>query len=81
MCRAWGVMMNREKMRAETAELLIWKGNCLKLKEEQLSTIEAQLSDWAKNMYDPKRIEQRVNNTLPFKRLQELAAQHKKRTQ
>ena len=85
MCREWGVMLNREKMRAETAELLTWKGNYLKLKEErckekeeQLNTMEAQLVDRAKNMYDPKHLEQCVKNTLPFKKLQELTTQHEK---
>ena len=63
---------------AETAELLTWKGNYLKLKEEQLNTIEAQLVDRANNMYDPKQIEQCVNNALPFKKLQELTTQYKK---
>jgi len=63
---------------AETAELLTWKGNYLKLKEEQLNTIEAQLVDRANNMYDPKQLEQCVNNTLPFKKLQELTTQYKK---
>jgi len=63
---------------AKTAELLTWKGNYLKLKEEQLNTIEAQLVDRANNMYDPKQIEQCVNNALPFKKLQELTTQYKK---
>ena len=63
---------------AETAELLTWKGNYLKLKEEQLNTIESQLVDRANNMYDPKQLEQCVNNTLPFKKLQELTTQYKK---
>jgi hypothetical protein len=63
---------------AETAELLTWKGNYLKLKEEQLNTIEAQLVDRANNMYDPKQIEQCVNNALPFKKFEELTTQYKK---